>query len=133
MKRCGRIKADGERCRLRVMQGSEWCFNHDPAKAEQRSRNAKKGGKAGGNGRPGSPGRNLELIDKTLSAIVGGLLGLGKNPLQVNRADAAVAVQALNSRIRLAEVERKMIEFEDLERRIEELEAVQEARGKWPA
>jgi hypothetical protein len=119
--RCEAITRAGTRCKARATEGSSWCYNHDPARAAERSRNARAGGKAGGNGRP-SPGRNLELIDKTLSAIIGGLLRLGKNPLPVNRRDAAVAVQALGQRIRLAEVERRMLEYEDLERRVAELE-----------
>lgn len=128
--RCEAITRAGTRCKARATEGSSWCYNHDPARAAERSRNASKGGKAGGNGRP-SPARNLDLIDKTLSAITGGLLKLGKNPLRVDRRDAAVAVQALGQRIRLAEVERKMAEYEDLERRIAELEERREEESRW--
>ena len=37
---CQGTKRNGEPCTLPAMQGSSWCWNHDPARAEERRRNA---------------------------------------------------------------------------------------------
>ena len=52
MTRCTAIKPNGERCKGRAIQGSEWCWNHDPAHADERRRHGSRGGKRGGRGRP---------------------------------------------------------------------------------
>jgi hypothetical protein len=33
LSRCTAIKPNGERCKGRAIQGSEWCWNHNPAHA----------------------------------------------------------------------------------------------------
>lgn len=48
MSTCAFIKAGGERCKARAMAHSDYCYNHEPGKAEERKRNASKGGNAGG-------------------------------------------------------------------------------------
>ena len=53
---CAAIKPDGLRCKARAMQGSQWYFNHNPDHSEERRRNATKGGKHGGGGRPARSG-----------------------------------------------------------------------------
>jgi hypothetical protein len=40
MNTCGGTKRNGEPCTLPATQGSAWCWNHDPARTEERSRNA---------------------------------------------------------------------------------------------
>ena len=37
---CSGVKRDGDPCTLPAMAGSEWCWNHDPARAEERHRSA---------------------------------------------------------------------------------------------
>ena len=37
---CSGTKRNGDPCTLPAMAGSEWCWNHDPARAEERRRNA---------------------------------------------------------------------------------------------
>lgn len=37
---CGGTKRDGGACTLPATAGSPWCWNHDPARAEERKRNA---------------------------------------------------------------------------------------------
>jgi hypothetical protein len=34
MSKCSAIKANGQRCRGRAIDGSQWCWNHNPAYAE---------------------------------------------------------------------------------------------------
>jgi hypothetical protein len=40
MSTCAGTKRNGEPCTLPAMAGSEWCWNHDPDRAEERKRNA---------------------------------------------------------------------------------------------
>jgi hypothetical protein len=51
---------------------------------------------------------------------------------ELGRADAAVCGQLLNVKLRALEVGRKLREAEDLERRLEELEALVAARRERP-
>jgi hypothetical protein len=86
--RCPAIKPSGERCKGRAIEGSEWCWNHDPDHAAERRRNGSRGGKRGGRGRPTSELARLasrfeELADKVLSG-------------EVERGIGAVAGQLLN-------------------------------------
>jgi hypothetical protein len=131
MARCAQIKANEERCKVDAMAGSEWCWSHDPAHAEERRRRARKGGRAGGRGRGSS---ELAEIKELLATLTGRVLGEdGTAPLGTGAA--AVANQLANTRLRTIEVERKMKETDDLERRIEELEATNAGKGgkRWPA
>ena len=120
MIRCAAIKADGERCQGDAMPGAEWCYSHHPERAEQRRRNASRGGKRGGRGRP-----NRELLDvknqlqNLADAILDGRL---------NRADAAVCGQLLNVKLRALEQERRWREVEELAVRIDAVESVLKGR-----
>lgn len=114
--RCAAITRAGERCRLDATHGS-YCYQHSPETAEQRRRNARKGGKAGGQGRPGLS----EISDaKTwIRGIVGKLLGG-----EVERDIATACFMGLNVLARYIEIERKareLEELEDLAREVEEL------------
>ncbi len=117
MDRCSAIKPNGERCGGRAIEGSDWCWNHSPAYAEARKRNASKGGKRAGRGRP-SPatveltrlqGRFEDLADKVLSS-------------EVERGDGAVAAQLLNGARACVLGLLKAREVEELEARLESLE-----------
>jgi hypothetical protein len=85
--KCTGITRAGERCKGIAIDGSDYCYAHDPDRAEERRRNAHKGGKRGGRGRPSVElarlqGRFEELAEKVLSgdvergigAVVGQLL-----------------------------------------------------------
>jgi hypothetical protein len=124
---CSAIKQNGERCGGSAIDGSQWCWNHDPAHAEARRRNASKGGRRAGRGRP-SPasselarlqGRFEGLVDKVLSG-------------EVERGDAAVVAQLLNGARACVVGLLKAREQEELEIRLEELEALIQARKDRP-
>lgn len=120
MARCQAIKRDGERCRGEAMPGAEWCYSHHPDYAEARRRNARRGGKSGGRGRPGhSP--ELASIKVLLEDLTEKVL-----EYRVGTGAATVANQLINTRLRAIEQERKIKETEDLEARIEALEEQQE-------
>ena len=121
MARCARIKADGQRCKADAMPGVEWCYSHDPERAEQRRRNASKGGRSGGRGRGSGEITALkaqlaEMVETVLSGVV-------------STAPYAVANQLINTRLRAIEIERKAKETDELEARLEELER---AAGEQP-
>ncbi len=128
MARCARIKDNGEKCKADAMPGAEWCYSHDPARAQERRRNASRGGKSGGRGRGG--GEIIEtkalLADLTNQVLAG----------ELKTGSAAVANQLINTRLRAIELERKVKETEELEARIEELErAIEGQKGgkRWGA
>ena len=115
MRTCAGIKRDGGRCTTVVANPNDYCYQHDPRRREERSRNASRAGRS-------KPSRDVvgvktqlqELADKVLAG-------------SLERADAAVAGQLLNIKLRAIETERRIKETEELEERITALE---EARRK---
>jgi hypothetical protein len=123
---CAAIKPDGARCKARAMKGSQWCFNQDPDHSEERQRNASKGGKLGGRGRPAGAGtKGLQDIKDLLKSLTDDVLSG-----DVERATAIAANQLLNTSLRAIELERKWKEIEELEGRLEALESVLKGRPK---
>jgi hypothetical protein len=117
---CAGIKRDGTRCTVGVSPGAQWCYTHDPARQAERRRNAARGGKARASGElAGIKARLSDLADDVLAA-------------KVDKGAAAVAGQLLNTYLRAVSVELKVREAEDLERRMEELEALVAARKERP-
>jgi hypothetical protein len=117
MRHCAFIKADGARCERIVGDGSEYCYSHDPGRAEERYRNAKKAGKTGGRGRPKPVGEDLDDLKRQLQTIADGVLDGA-----VLQGQAAVAVQALNAKARVLELQRRWRELGEVEERLEALE-----------
>jgi hypothetical protein len=120
---CPGIKRDGGRCTVVVDGSHQYCYQHDPARADERRRAASRAGKS-------KPSRELAGIKRQLQELTDGVLAG-----EVERADAAVCGQLLNVKLRAVEVERKVKETEELEERIEQLEQSQEQRGgkRWGA
>jgi hypothetical protein len=116
MPQCTGIKRDGGRCTVVVGASQTHCYQHDPAKAQERQRNASKGGRSKGN-------QKLARLDKQLEDLAADALAD-----KVERGVAAVVNQIINTRARLIEVERKIKETEEVEARLEELERVLEQR-----
>lgn len=118
MPQCSGIKRDGGRCTVVVGPGQTHCYQHDPRRAEDRRRNASKGGKSKGNP------TKLTKLDRQLEDLAANALE-GK----VERGVAAVVNQIINTRVRLLEVERKIKEVEELEARLEAFEDVLKRRA----
>ena len=98
-----------------VVSGQQtFCYHHDPATAEKRKRVASKGGKS-------KPNTELAGIKARLSDLAEAVLAG-----EVDRANAAVAGQLLNTVIRVVGVELKVREQLDLIERVEELESLLE-------
>jgi hypothetical protein len=117
--RCSFVKADKERCRGTATGGAAYCYGHDPDRAEERSRNAKKAGRAGGNGRPSGLSETAEA-KRWIKGLVAQLLRG-----TVERDVATAAFQGINVLARYIELERKIKETEELEERLTELENAQ--------
>ncbi len=127
MGQCAGITAAGGRCKGQAIGNSQYCFSHSPDHAEARKQRASKGGKRGGRGRPQAELANLK---GRLSALADDVLA-GK----VDRGDAAVVSQILNTYIRAVGVELRVREQQDLVERLEALErATAQKEGKrWGA
>jgi hypothetical protein len=113
---CAGIKRDGGRCTVVVAPGATHCYAHDPGRADERKRNASRGGKSKGNS-------EIADLKAQLRKLASDVLSGG-----VGRSEAAVVNQILNTRARLIELERKAREQEELEGRLEALEDVLTAR-----
>jgi hypothetical protein len=116
MAQCAGIKRDGGRCTVVVGLGQSHCYAHDPNRANERRRNASRGGKSKGNG-------ELADLKKQVKNLAADVLE-GK----VDRGRAAVANQLYNTLIRAIEQERKLRELGELAERLEALEDVLKGR-----
>jgi hypothetical protein len=108
--RCSGITRSGTRCERSVEGPNGMCWLHDPTRSEERRRAASKVGKA-------KPNREIAGIKARLSELAEDVLAG-----EVDRANAAVAGQLLNTVIRAVSVELKVREQMDLIERLEELE-----------
>lgn len=124
MARCAAITRGGSRCKLEATHGS-YCWSHAPETAEARKQRARRGGQAGGNGRAGGVA-SVQQIRREVRAVIGGVLND-----KIERRRAAVVFQGFNVLLRAVEVERRLVEQEDLERRIERLEELREEEDRW--
>jgi hypothetical protein len=119
---CAAIKPDGVRCKARAMKDAQRCFNHHPDYAQERQRNASKGGKRGGRGRPSSElSRLQERFEELAEQVLSG---------EVERGVGAVAAQLLNGARACLATRLKAIEQEDVLERLEELEQIVERQNE---
>ncbi len=118
MSQCAGIKREGGRCAVVVGGSRTYCYQHDPANAEQRKRAASRGGKS-------KPNRELSDVKRLIIGLVTGVL-----EGTTDRADAAVCGQLLNTQIRAVGVELKVREQLELIERVEELESLLKRQGE---
>ncbi len=100
MSACAFIKSGGERCKAAPMRGYSTCYSHRPDLAGERRRNASKGGRSGGRGRPQT---ETNALKKEIRSVIGGVLS-GEIP----QGQGAVALQGFNSLLRAQEQERRL-------------------------
>jgi len=128
--RCEATTRAGSRCRLDAAPGATWCYSHHPARVEERRRNARKAGRAGGNGRAGAS--EVASIKREIRAVLDGVLD-GR----IERGAGACAAQLLNVLLRAAELERRVRAGDVVEERLERLEralaAAEEGGAGWRA
>jgi translation elongation factor EF-1beta len=123
MPQCSAIKRSGTRCTASVRPGDEWCWNHDPANADKRRRNASRAGTSTG-------GREIKDLKRRISEVIDAVLDGSQD-----RGRAAVGIQGLNALRSVLELERRVREADELEARLREVEAViraeREEGRKW--
>ncbi len=110
--RCSGITRSGTRCERSVEGPNGMCWLHDPTRSEERRRAASRAGKA-------KPNREIAGIKARLSDLAEDVLAG-----EVDRANAAVAGQLLNTYIRAVSVELKVREQQELIERLEDLETL---------
>lgn len=64
---CGGTRRDGEPCTTVVGTGELWCYHHDPARAEERSRNASRAASA----KHSSVGKELREVRELIWELLG--------------------------------------------------------------
>ncbi len=128
MARCGGSKPTGAPCERIVPASQDYCYSHDPARADARQRAARKGGRRGGRGRPLTEVANLKELLGTLVERVVDRVEADEDYLSPGRG--AVAAQLLNTRLRAIELERKIREEDELLERIEALEGPHEGPSR---
>jgi uncharacterized Zn finger protein (UPF0148 family) len=121
MTQCIGVKREGSLCQNVATRGSDYCPAHDPARAEARSRSASKAA------RSKKPHRELSDIKEQVLELVAAI-----QTKEIDRQDAAICGQLYNVVLRAITVDLKVTEFEDFERRIEELEQVLDEQSRNP-
>ena len=121
MPRCAGYKPNETPCERIVPASQRYCYSHDPARETERRRNASRAGKSAG-------GREVRDLKRRISDVVDAVLDGSQE-----RGPAAVAIQGLNALRGALELERKVKETEELEARLEALEAQADNGGgrKW--
>jgi len=123
--RCTAITKGGSRC-SHTATADTFCHLHHPDRAEQRRRDASRGGKAGGNGRS-SGLSEIGEAKKWIKGLVAQLL-----QGTVERDVATAAFQGINVLARYIELENKLKLTEEIEQRLEALEALEQPNGHTP-
>ena len=119
---CTAITQGGGRCKGVAIDSSGLCHAHHPDRAEQRRRAARKGGKRGGRGRPGT---DLADLKRDVRSVIDGVLAG-----TVLQGPGAVALQGFNVLLRAQKVELDVREQQELIERIEALERGQDQKGE---
>jgi hypothetical protein len=115
MAKCAGIKRDGTACKGIPIDASGYCWAHHPENAQKLRAAGQKGGKHGGRGRPLT---DVAEVKKRLSDLADDTLEGA-----VDTCVAAVVAQVLNVLLRAVTVELQVKEQQELEARLEELEA----------
>jgi hypothetical protein len=116
MRKCGAIKANGERCGRIVGASQVYCYAHDPSNADKRKRDAAKAGRS-------TPNVELKEIKASIKDLTERVLRG-----EVETGPAAIANQLTNTHLRIIELERRWKETGELEGRMEALEDVLKGR-----
>ena len=115
---CPGIKRSGGRCTVGVRPGETWCYNHDPARTEERKRAASRAGRSAG-------GREVRDLKRRISDVVDAVLEGSQD-----RGRAAVAIQGFNALRGTLELERKVRELDEIAGRLEALERAAEGNDR---
>ena len=112
--RCLAITQEGQPCRGLVRVGNDYCPAHDPTRQEARRRAASKAGRS-------RPGRELAEVKRDIRNVVDAV-----RDGSIESRVGAVVFQGYNTLLKTLDVERRWYETDQLEERLEELEAALE-------
>jgi hypothetical protein len=113
---CAAITGAGTSCKGVAIDGSDYCYAHDPAHAEERRRAASKGGRRGGRGRPRVEISSIKLqLQELADNVADG---------SVMRADAAVIARVLSVLLSALKLE---LDIKEQREFVERLDALEEA------
>ena len=101
---CSGTKRDGTSCTLPAMAGSSWCWNHDPARLEERRRNASRAATA----KHSSTGKELREIRDLIWELLG--LTIADRLPPRARKELQNVVQLLQCFLRATELEMRAAE-----------------------
>jgi hypothetical protein len=115
-RRCQGITSQGKRCEKIVGPAQTLCFLHDPTRASERSELAAKAAKAA-KARHASPCDEIVEIRQEMKSLADQV-----RQKKVTLGVGSVVNQILGNMLRTFEQQRRQKEFDDLERRLEEVE-----------
>jgi predicted RNA-binding Zn ribbon-like protein len=118
MSTCIGLKKTGERCAATVEPPHTYCWWHDPANADQRSRAASKAAKA--KAQPGEIGEVKQQLRDLVNDVLEG---------RVDKGTGSIVSQILGVWLRAVETERKIREQQEFTERLDELENVLERQN----
>ncbi len=116
--KCSAITLGGAPCKGLVQPGNDYCPAHDPARQEARRRAASRAGKS-------KPGRELTEAKRDILDVIKGV-----REESIDRPVGAVVFQGYNTLLKVLDVERRWRETDELEARLEELEAALVRKNK---
>jgi len=116
IRKCGAIKANGERCGRIVGASQVYCYAHDPSNADKRKRDAAKAGRS-------TPNVELKEIKASIKDLTERVLSG-----EVETGPATIVNQLMNTHLRIIELERRWKETGELDGRMEALEDVLKGR-----
>jgi hypothetical protein len=116
MTKCAGITQAGTACKGIPIDDSQYCYVHHPETVGERRRHGSKGGKRGGRGRPLG---EISSVKAQLQDLADGVLDGS-----VERADASVVSQVLNTLIRAISTEIQVKEQVDHEQRLQNVETL---------
>lgn len=116
--KCAAITLGGAPCKGLVRPGNEYCPAHDPARQEARRRAASKAGKS-------KPGRELTEAKRDILDVIKAV-----REESIERPVGAVVFQGYNTLLKALDVERRWRETDELEARLEELEAALDRKNR---
>ena len=109
--KCAAITLGGAPCKGLVRPGNDYCPAHDPARQDARRRAAKRAGQA-------KPGRELTEAKRDILDVIKGV-----REESIERPVGGVIFQGYNTFLKALDVERRWRETDELEVRLEEMEA----------
>src|ERR687894_2058704 len=122
MAKCTFTKRNGDECRGVAVGPLGGYYQHDPSYELDRKRDAQRNGKRGGRGRPNPGTADLHRLQSRFEALPDNVLAGA-----VDRAEAAVAIQAWNGARACIAASAKLRELEDIETRLDALEGAKGA------